>query len=150
MMFAPASFSSVDTAATIPGRSSPDTMSRMLDSGSRSAARRRRAAPLSVVVLTFSPRPPRGSDVRAAPAAVVLGACGDRVGHGAHDDADLGLLVRLDRGLLRVGLLAPEQGELGADLDIGVDRREREAAALVRAVTGEHGQADDLAVGVHD
>src|SRR5690606_1019865 len=93
------------------------------------------------------------SGVLRAPAATlaVLGPGGHRVRHGADDDAHVLLLVRLDGGLLAAAVgLAPGEGELGADLDVGVDGAQRQAAALVGAVPGEHRQADHLAGRVLD
>src|SRR5688572_11596474 len=59
-----------------------------------------------------------------------------RVGHRAHDGADLHLLVALHRGLGRTAiLLAPDEGDFASRLRvIGVEHGEREHTLLVRAV----------------
>src|SRR5690606_17668209 len=82
-----------------------------------------------------------------APAALVLLANDLRVRHGAHDRPDLDLLVALDGRLLRAAvLLAPHEDHLVADVDVRIDRAERQHRALVVAVAGEHREADDLTV----
>src|SRR3954454_9036902 len=60
---------------------------------------------------------------------------------------DLGLLVALDRGLLRTAVfLAPEKRQLGAGLRILLlDEAKREHLAFVEAVAGEHRGAGRLA-----
>src|SRR5690606_33604074 len=83
------------------------------------------------------------SGVGAAPAGLVLLTHDLGVRRRADDGADLDLLVRLDGELLGAAVrLAPDDLDLGADRHVGVDGRQGEAAALVRAVAGEQGEAD--------
>src|SRR5690606_3208623 len=83
----------------------------------------------------------------AAPAALVLLANDLRVRHRAHDRADCDLLVALDGRLPRAAvLLAPEERDLVADLDVRIHRAERQHRALVVAVAREHREADALTV----
>src|ERR1700761_4621334 len=74
-----------------------------------------------------------------------------RVRHRRARGAHFALLVRALTGrLLRAAVrLAPDQRDLGADLDRRVDDAERELLALVVAVAGEQRQSDDLAVEQH-
>src|SRR6266850_7411694 len=86
----------------------------------------------------------------AAPALVVGGLRLLGVGRRADDSADLRLPVPLDRGLLRAAaFLAPEELELGAERNVGVDDAQREHGALVVAVAAEHVDADLLAALQH-
>src|SRR6185437_7646870 len=86
---------------------------------------------------------PPPSGLRAPPRVVAL--LDDLRVRGRRDDrADLDLLVRLHRGLLAAAVrLAPDDLDLGADRNVGVNGRERKARALVGRVPGEHRKADD-------
>src|SRR5687768_9361580 len=85
-----------------------------------------------------------------APALMVRLTSVARIWHGRDFDADLALLVALDRGLPGPAvLLAPDQGEHIAFVDVRVDDAQRQAAAFVVAVAGEHRQTDHLAAHGH-
>src|SRR5690606_14720676 len=116
-------------------------------SRSSSAARRKRGdqdgLPLRIAGTGKGPAPgcgqrPRSDLTGLAPAALVLLANDLRVRHGAHDRPDLDLLVALDGRLVRAAvLLAPHEDHLVADVDVRIDRAERQHRALVVAVAGE-------------
>src|SRR5919106_2321424 len=84
------------------------------------------------------------------PAGRVLRAGDLRVRTRTHDRADLDLLVPLDdRPRRAAALLAPDERDLVADLDVVVDDREREHRPLVEAVPRERRDADGLVVHHH-
>src|SRR5579875_2160254 len=85
-----------------------------------------------------------------APALVVSLARVPRIGHRGDLHPHLELFVALDGGLLRAAvLLAPDEREHIADVDVGIDDAQRERAALVEAVAAEHRQSHDLAAHRH-
>ena len=85
-----------------------------------------------------------------APAGRVRRARDLRVRARADDRAELDLHVPLDHRLRRAAaFLAPDERHLGAELDVGVDDRQREHRALVVRVAGEGRDADQRAVVQH-
>src|SRR5690606_26017157 len=84
-------------------------------------------------------------DLAGPPALGVALAHDLRVRHGAHDRANLDLPVPLYGRLLRAAaFLAPNERDLGADLDVRIADAERQHRALVVAVAREHRRTDDL------
>ena len=78
--------------------------------------------------------PSRSLGLAGAPTLVVSLARLLRIGHRGHLHTDLELLVAFDRALASAAiLLAPEERELFADLDVGIDNSQRERRALVES-----------------
>src|SRR5690554_7362033 len=81
-----------------------------------------------------------------APAAVHVGVTYHfSVGNRADASADLGLGgVWLNSGFASARALAPQQLHFGADCNVGINSAQRQHAALVVGVAGEHGQTNNL------